>query len=92
MLVPLIFIKPENCFQWIRMELIIKLNNKIFYVLEVSRYAPENDIGRRMSYCRIKTFVYCNNLDNGKTELLYEYYSILIIRSIEEECIFLFYF
>lgn len=50
-----------------------KLNNRIFYVLEVSRYTPENDIGWRMSYCRIKTFVYCKNLNDGKTKLLYEY-------------------
>lgn len=50
-----------------------KLNNKIFYILELSRYTPENNRGWRSSYCRIKTFVYCNNLNDGKTKLLYEY-------------------
>lgn len=50
-----------------------KLNNKIFYALEASRYTPEDDIGWRMSYCRIKTFIYCNNTNDEQTELLYEY-------------------
>ena len=56
-----------------RLTYIQKVNKRIFYVIETSKYTPEKNRGWRDAYSRIKTFVYCYNENNEQTELLYEY-------------------
>lgn len=65
--------KAEKNIDLYRLTYIQKVNKRIFYVIETSKYTPEKNIGWRDAYSRIKTFVYCYNENNEQTKLLYEY-------------------
>lgn len=65
--------KAEKNIDLYRLTYIQKVNKRIFYVIETSKYTPEKNIGWRDAYSRIKTFIYFYNENNEQTKLLYEY-------------------